>query len=91
MQTFKPLGCREWLGLEPSDETRAYVQWLVPRELEGRLPDFLAALESAAPSLSVTDVQISLTSLEEVHSDNCPELMTNAEIQWLIDLSSPHW
>jgi len=57
---------KEWLGLEPSDETRAYVQWLVPRELEGRLPDFLAALESAAPSLSVTDVQISLTSLEEV-------------------------
>ena len=64
--------CRERLGLTPSEQTRAYVQWLVPRELEGRLPGFLSALEAAAPALAVTDIQISLTSLEEVQTRRCP-------------------
>lgn len=57
---------RERLGLAPSDETRAYVQVLVPRNLESQLPGFLEALEREAPRLGVTDIQIALAQLEEV-------------------------
>ena len=52
--------------MAPSDETRAYVQFLVPRALEPRLPGFLEALERSAPQLGVTDIQIALSQLEEV-------------------------
>lgn len=52
--------------MEPSDEARAYLQWRVPRSVEDRLPAFLQELEASAASLSIADVQISLTSLEEV-------------------------
>ena len=52
--------------MAPSDETRAYVQFLVPRALEHRLPAFLEALERSAPQLGVTDIQIALSQLEEV-------------------------
>ena len=52
--------------MAPSDETRAYVQFLVPRALEPRLPGFLEALEQSAPQLGVTDIQIALSQLEEV-------------------------
>lgn len=57
---------RQRLGVEPSDKARAYLQWRVPRSLEDRLPPFLQELEASAASLSIADVQISLTSLEEV-------------------------
>lgn len=57
---------RERLDVAPSDETRAYVQFLVPRALEPRLPGFLEALERSAPQLGVTDIQIALSQLEEV-------------------------
>ena len=63
---FSPLRCRRQLGLAPADETRAYVQLLVPRALEDRLPAFLQRLEAGQQDLGVTDIQIGLTSLEEV-------------------------
>ena len=43
-----------------------YLNWLVPRDREGRLAAFLGELEARARELNVTDVQLSLTSLEEV-------------------------
>jgi hypothetical protein len=41
-------------------------QYLVPRSEEGRLVGFLSELDSQRGALGVTDLQISLTSLEEV-------------------------
>ena len=57
---------RAELGLETSEESRAYVQFLVPHALESRLAGFLAKLEAASPELGICDIQMSLTSLEEV-------------------------
>ncbi|GAB4824042.1 hypothetical protein N2152v2_011088 [Parachlorella kessleri] len=48
------------------DETRAYMLFLVPKDREARLRLFLQRLEACRRQLGVTDVQISLTSLEEV-------------------------
>ena len=50
----------------PVDETRAYMLFLVPKDREARLRLFLQRLEASRRQLGVTDVQISLTSLEEV-------------------------
>jgi hypothetical protein len=52
--------------VEPSDESRAYVQFLVPHSLESQLAAFLAKLEDSSAELGVSDVQLGLTSLEEV-------------------------
>lgn len=54
------------LGLSPADEGRAYTTFLIPRERESELAGFLTQLEKDAPGLGITDVQLSLTSLEEV-------------------------
>jgi ABC-type multidrug transport system ATPase subunit len=43
-----------------------YLHWLVPRDREPRLAEFLSELEARGRELNVTDVQLSLTSLEEV-------------------------
>lgn len=60
------LQLQEELGLSPVEESRAWMQYLVPKDREEKLRPFLAALEARRQELGVTDVQISLTSLEEV-------------------------
>ncbi|KAK9805624.1 hypothetical protein WJX72_008643 [[Myrmecia] bisecta] len=57
---------RNQLGLEPSDETKAYIQYLVPRSKEAALPAVLSMLEADAGEMGISDIQLSLTSLEEV-------------------------
>ncbi|KIZ04840.1 hypothetical protein MNEG_3122 [Monoraphidium neglectum] len=63
-------GVREYflarLGLLPFDEGRAHLQYLVPREHEARLGVVLVELEQRRGAMGVSDVQLSLTSLEEV-------------------------
>ena len=65
------------LGLAPFDEGRTHLHYVVPRALEARLGGVLAELEgrggggggdgaSAAAARAASDVQVSLTSLEEV-------------------------
>ncbi|GLC34108.1 hypothetical protein PLESTB_000838300 [Pleodorina starrii] len=54
------------LGLAPVDESKAYMHFLIARDKEPLLNAFLAELESQRGSLGITDVQLSLTSLEEV-------------------------
>ncbi|GIL78966.1 hypothetical protein Vretimale_187 [Volvox reticuliferus] len=54
------------LGLAPIDESKAYTHYLVSRDKEPQLNGFLADLEAHRDSLGITDVQLSLTSLEEV-------------------------
>ncbi|KAI8472921.1 MAG: hypothetical protein J3K34DRAFT_383970 [Monoraphidium minutum] len=57
------LGC---LGLLPFDEGRCHLHYLVPREQEARLGAVLVQLERRQAAMGVSDVQLSLTSLEEV-------------------------
>eukprot|EP00197_Chlamydomonas_leiostraca_P014447 CAMPEP_0202859992 /NCGR_PEP_ID=MMETSP1391-20130828/1884_1 /ASSEMBLY_ACC=CAM_ASM_000867 /TAXON_ID=1034604 /ORGANISM="Chlamydomonas leiostraca, Strain SAG 11-49" /LENGTH=1190 /DNA_ID=CAMNT_0049539111 /DNA_START=105 /DNA_END=3677 /DNA_ORIENTATION=- len=57
---------KERLGLEPVDESKVYMSFLVPRDQEAALISFLRQLEKDAAGLGVTDTQMSLTSLEEV-------------------------
>lgn len=57
---------QESLGLQPKDENRAYITYLVPRAQETMLPEFLKKLESAQDKLQIRDIQLSLTTLEEV-------------------------
>jgi ABC-type multidrug transport system ATPase subunit len=54
------------LGRLPFDEGRCHLHYLVPREQEARLGGTLSELEAVAGAVGVTDVQLSLTSLEEV-------------------------
>ncbi len=54
------------MGLSPVDESRAYTSFLVSREREGELMSFLKRLEADKEELHITDLQLSLTSLEEV-------------------------
>jgi len=57
---------RERLGEEPVEEGRVYIHYLIPRNKEAELIPFLKELEQQAAQLGITDVQLSLTSLEEV-------------------------
>ncbi|GAX81954.1 hypothetical protein CEUSTIGMA_g9382.t1 [Chlamydomonas eustigma] len=67
----------ERLGLHPSEEGRVYIGFLVPREQEEKLMPFLKQLEVDSARMGVTDLQISLTSLEEVFLN----IAKNAEIE----------
>ena len=50
----------------PEAGTGAYVVYLVPKSAEETLPGFLKNLEDQKKDLGINDIQISLTSLEEV-------------------------
>ena len=52
--------------MEPADETRAYLEFLIPQSLAPQLPGFLRELEAQSRDLGISDIQLSLTSLEEV-------------------------
>lgn len=59
-------GVVQGLGVEPAEESKAYIRFLVPRSAERVLPEFFAALQARRGELGVTDVQLSLSTLEEV-------------------------
>ncbi|GAX72794.1 hypothetical protein CEUSTIGMA_g249.t1 [Chlamydomonas eustigma] len=67
----------QYMGLHPSEEGRVYLGYLVPKEQESNLMPFLKQLEADSARLGVTDLQISLTSLEEVFLN----IAKNAEIE----------
>ena len=54
------------LGLSPADNTGAYLSYHIPATQGAALPDFLQELEAVGAQLGVTDLNIGLTSLEEV-------------------------
>lgn len=48
------------------DESQAYLHWLVPHNMEGKLADTLLWLDEKRDELNIGDVQLALTPLEEV-------------------------
>jgi len=57
---------KERLGVVPSEQSGGYLQFLIPKESEAQLPGILKELDDRKKELLIEDVQISLTSLEEV-------------------------
>jgi ABC-type multidrug transport system ATPase subunit len=57
---------QEQLDLVPSDENKAYITYTVPRERESQLPGFFKLLEDRKAELGISDLQLGLTTLEEV-------------------------
>lgn len=56
----------ERLGVSPSDESKGYIRFLVPRDRESQLTAFFADLSARGKELGVADTQLSLSTLEEV-------------------------
>jgi len=55
------------LGLAaPEEVVGTYIVYGIPKDIEGKLPDFLNLLDSKKTELGILDVQINMTSLEEV-------------------------
>ncbi|XP_020242626.1 ABC transporter A family member 2-like [Asparagus officinalis] len=54
------------LNLDPKEETKSYLTYIIPREKEGILTDFFAELQLKEKELGITDIQLGLTTLEEV-------------------------
>ncbi|CAM6104749.1 unnamed protein product [Calypogeia fissa] len=57
---------REKLGVEVKSETRAYMTFIIPRKAENELAGFFESLSENKKELGISDLQISLTTLEEV-------------------------
>jgi hypothetical protein len=55
---------REHAGLEPAEETRAYVTYQVGREREAALPALLKELEAERDRLGITDMQARAAPLQ---------------------------
>eukprot|EP00271_Cylindrocystis_brebissonii_P002761 TRINITY_DN13562_c0_g1_i1.p1 TRINITY_DN13562_c0_g1~~TRINITY_DN13562_c0_g1_i1.p1 ORF type:complete len:960 (+),score=162.56 TRINITY_DN13562_c0_g1_i1:682-3561(+) len=56
----------ETLNIAPASESKAYIKFVVPRKYESQLPHVFASLKERKQELGVTDLQLSLTTLEEV-------------------------
>lgn len=54
------------LEIQPTEETKAYIQFVVPRTKEAQLSRFFTDLREKKEKLGYTDLQLSLTTLEEV-------------------------
>ncbi|XP_057868704.2 ABC transporter A family member 11 [Cryptomeria japonica] len=57
---------KERLNIEPKEENKAYITFIIPREKEEQLTDFFAELENREEELGISDIQLSLATLEEV-------------------------
>mmetsp|Transcript_12303 Transcript_12303/g.40386 ORF Transcript_12303/g.40386 Transcript_12303/m.40386 type:complete len:2003 (+) Transcript_12303:62-6070(+) len=56
----------EELGVSPSEETSVYLQYAIPKSLEPKLPAFFVKLRERRDELGITDLQLALSTLEEV-------------------------
>lgn len=54
------------LEVVPKEENKAFLTFVIPSEKEDLLPDFFAELQDREDELGITDVQLGLTTLEEV-------------------------
>eukprot|EP00245_Coleochaete_scutata_P012781 TRINITY_DN5005_c0_g1_i1.p1 TRINITY_DN5005_c0_g1~~TRINITY_DN5005_c0_g1_i1.p1 ORF type:complete len:1006 (-),score=193.03 TRINITY_DN5005_c0_g1_i1:975-3992(-) len=57
---------KDELGVEPAGEDKSYLRFMVPREKEPQLAGFFKMLKERKTELGITDVQLSLSTLEEV-------------------------
>ncbi|KAK1298423.1 ABC transporter A family member 2 [Acorus calamus] len=54
------------LGVVPKEENKAFLTFVIPHEKEGLLTEFFAELQDRERELGISDIQLGLTTLEEV-------------------------
>ncbi|KAF5734706.1 ABC transporter A family member 2-like [Tripterygium wilfordii] len=54
------------LDVVPKEENKAFMTFIIPHDREGRLTEFFAELQDREVEFGITDIQLSLTTLEEV-------------------------
>ncbi|KAF5196994.1 Abc transporter a family member [Thalictrum thalictroides] len=54
------------LGVVPKEENKAFLTFVIPHEKEGRLTKFFAELQDREREFGIADIQLGLTTLEEV-------------------------
>ncbi|KAJ6814801.1 putative ABC transporter A family member 2 [Iris pallida] len=54
------------LNLDPKEENEKFLTFLIPNEKEGLLMDFFSELEERAEEFGISDIQLGLSTLEEV-------------------------
>lgn len=54
------------LGVVPKEETKAFLTFVIPHEKEGLLTRFFGELEDRKTEFGISDIQLGLTTLEEV-------------------------
>uniref|UniRef100_A0A0D6QSR9 ABC transporter domain-containing protein n=1 Tax=Araucaria cunninghamii TaxID=56994 RepID=A0A0D6QSR9_ARACU len=57
---------RERLSIQPKEENKAYITFIIPREKEEQLTAFFEELQNMEEELGISDIQLSLATLEEV-------------------------
>uniref|UniRef100_A0A0D6R137 ABC transporter domain-containing protein n=1 Tax=Araucaria cunninghamii TaxID=56994 RepID=A0A0D6R137_ARACU len=57
---------KDLLNVEPKEENKSYITFVIPRDKEEKLKDFFAELQDKTEELGISDIQLSLTTLEEV-------------------------
>ncbi|XP_010931289.1 ABC transporter A family member 2 isoform X2 [Elaeis guineensis] len=61
MQFFK-----EHLNLNPKEESKTFLTFVIPHEKEGLLTSFFSELQDREKEFGISDIQLGLTTLEEV-------------------------
>ncbi|PIA35474.1 hypothetical protein AQUCO_03500083v1 [Aquilegia coerulea] len=54
------------LGVVPKEENKAFLTFVIPHEKEGQLTNFFAELQDREKEFGIADIQLGLTTLEEV-------------------------
>ncbi|KAL5724972.1 ATP-binding cassette sub- A member 2 [Ranunculus cassubicifolius] len=57
---------KQHLNVEPKEETKTFLTFVIPHEKEGLLTNFFAELQNREKEFGISDIQLGLTTLEEV-------------------------
>ncbi|MQM10037.1 hypothetical protein Taro_042924 [Colocasia esculenta] len=57
---------KQHLDVEPKEENKAFLTFVIPREKEGLLTKFFSELQDRERDFGIADIQLGLTTLEEV-------------------------
>lgn len=57
---------KERLNLDPKEESKMYLTFVIPHEKEGLLTNFFSELQDREKEFGISDIQLGLTTLEEV-------------------------
>lgn len=77
------------LDVDPKEETRTYLTFIIPRDKESILTNFFSELEDRGNEFGISDIQLGLTTLEEVFLNIAKqaEIESSAAEGRLVDLT----
>ncbi|XP_078158441.1 ABC transporter A family member 2-like [Carex rostrata] len=71
----------ERLGVKPKEENKAFLTFVIPRDKEALLTSFFAELEERESEFGISDIQLGLTTLEEVFLNIAKQAEAEAEAE----------